>query len=330
MGHRATRGSTRSDPPTVSIGLPVYNGERHIREALDSLLAQTYRDFELIVSDNASTDATAEICRVYAARDQRIRYVRNPTNIGANPNFRRVLDLARGRYFKWAACDDVCHPTYLGRCVEMLEADRSLVLCHSRTVLVDEEGRPVPDEAIARGYLLDARGRPVYVRVCDPPRRFGSPKPHRRFRDVLLATRWCFEVFGVIRTDALRRTSAFRESFYGADKVVLAELALMGRFGEVPDGLFFRRCHPDQSTNLESAARASVWSGAAAARGLVTQRLLCLRAYARSIPRADLPMRERLLCQISVARLVIDPVRWTEILRHIGRRAMLAASEDRA
>src|SRR3954471_8256298 len=107
-----------SSPPLLSIGLSVYNGEPFIREALDSLLSQTFRDFELIVSDNASTDGTSEICEAYAARDSRVRYYRNEKNMGAGWNTRRVFSLARGQYFKWAACDDICAPEFLERCID--------------------------------------------------------------------------------------------------------------------------------------------------------------------------------------------------------------------
>ncbi|MFA5300916.1 MAG: glycosyltransferase family 2 protein [Lutibacter sp.] len=92
--------------PIVSIGMPVYNGEKFIREALDSLLAQTFTDFELIISDNASTDGTEAICREYAVCDSRIRYVRQSENRGACYNFQFVLDEAKGEYFMWAAADD--------------------------------------------------------------------------------------------------------------------------------------------------------------------------------------------------------------------------------
>ena len=95
------------DAPKVSIGMPVYNGEKYIREALDSLLAQTFTDFELIISDNASTDGTEAICREYAARDPRIRYVRQSENRGPTANFHFVLDEAVGEYFMWAAYDDL-------------------------------------------------------------------------------------------------------------------------------------------------------------------------------------------------------------------------------
>jgi glycosyltransferase involved in cell wall biosynthesis len=94
--------------PRVSIGLPVFNGEKYLAEALDSILSQTYRDFKLIISDNASTDRTEQICREYAAKDRRIRYYRNEKNIGAPKNFNRVFELSSGKYFRW---DAFTHPS---------------------------------------------------------------------------------------------------------------------------------------------------------------------------------------------------------------------------
>src|SRR5436853_274761 len=105
--------------PKVSIGLPVFNGETYLAGALNSFLSQDYEDFELIISDNASTDQTAAICKEHAAKDNRIRYYRNETNIGASPNYNRVFQLARGEFFKWGAHDDECHPTLLRRCLEI-------------------------------------------------------------------------------------------------------------------------------------------------------------------------------------------------------------------
>src|SRR5687767_6137887 len=113
--------------PALSIGLPVYNGERYLREAIGSILSQDFTDFELIISDNASTDGTAAICAFYAARDARIRYHRSETNLGAAPNHRRVFELARAPFFKWAAHDDSGSPQLLERCVQTMYAARPSV-----------------------------------------------------------------------------------------------------------------------------------------------------------------------------------------------------------
>ena len=110
-------------PPVVSIGLPVYNGEAVIARAIESLLGQSFSEFELIISDNASTDATADICKSYAANDNRIKYVRQPSNIGPAGNFRFVLDHSVGEYFMWAADDDVRSPDFLQENLKILKND---------------------------------------------------------------------------------------------------------------------------------------------------------------------------------------------------------------
>src|SRR5246127_102134 len=126
--------------PLVSVGLFVYNGERYIEETLDSILSQTFIDFELIISDNASTDRTGEIALSYAKRDDRIRYYRSEKNMGAGWNVRRVYELATGKYFKQAAADDMLEPDFLRLCVEALENDPSCVVAYTRTKEVDENG----------------------------------------------------------------------------------------------------------------------------------------------------------------------------------------------
>ena len=113
--------------PKVTIGMPVFNGESFIREALDSLLAQTFIDFELIISDNASTDKTEAICRDYAANDSRIRYVRQAQNLGAMLNFKFVFDESQCEYFMWAACDDIWSPEFLGVNYSFLSQNPSYV-----------------------------------------------------------------------------------------------------------------------------------------------------------------------------------------------------------
>lgn len=133
--------------PVVSIGMPVYNGEKFIREALDSLLAQTFTDFELIISDNASTDATESICRDYAEEDSRIRYIRQQENLGALPNFQFVLNEAFGEYFMWAACDDKWNMNWITLlCNKLKEAENCSVF--GRLVQIDEHSQPIEHPAI--------------------------------------------------------------------------------------------------------------------------------------------------------------------------------------
>ncbi|MGQ4647524.1 glycosyltransferase [Lyngbya aestuarii] len=214
--------------PRVSIGLPVYNGDNFLREALDSILAQTFENFELIISDNASTDKTEEICREYAAKDQRVRYYRNEYNLGAAPNYNRVFELATGDYFKWCAHDDLCAPEFLERCVELLEQDASVVLCHTQTKIIDEQGR--------------------FLRDNHTQRKADSPKPELRFRELLYEND-CFQIFGLIRSSLLRKTQLI-ESYGHGDGVLLARLGLMGKFHEIPEYLFFNREHSQMSMQI--------------------------------------------------------------------------------
>ncbi|MEB3335848.1 MAG: glycosyltransferase family 2 protein [Leptolyngbyaceae bacterium] len=218
--------------PLVSIGMPVYNGERYLRAALDSLLTQTFKDFELIIADNASTDQTAEICQEYAARDRRIQYHRNERNLGATWNYNHLVELARGKYFKWAAHDDICEPEFLLKCVQVLEQDPSVVLCHPWTKTINEQG------AVTGQYNLDGK------------LQTSSNRPSVRFRSLHRAY-MCYPIFGLIRTRALKLTPLFG-SFGHADGVLLARLALMGRFYEIPEHLFLNRHHAQQSTRIFS------------------------------------------------------------------------------
>ncbi len=210
--------------PRLSIGLPVYNGERHLAEALESLLGQTYEDFELIVSDNASTDGTAEICLRYARQDDRVRYIRQERNIGLIPNHTFVIEQARGELFKSAAHDDLYARDLLARCIEALDEDQDAVLAHAWSALVDNSGGVVG--TFGPGVALDA------ARAAD------------RFRSVLYEGSHDYE-YAVMRTQVLRRMS-HQGSYHLADRVFNIELALNGRFRQVSDWLYFRREHPPQ------------------------------------------------------------------------------------
>ena len=206
--------------PLVSIGLPVYNGERFLAQTLDSLLGQTLGDLEIIISDNASTDGTAAICKDYAARDARIRYIRQESNRGAMRNFNFVAQQARGRYFKWAPANDFCDPRLLEKCVRVLESDPGAVLCHGRTCIVDE----------------DTDEQAPYAGDVSAP----DPRPSERFMRVVRSLKLNNPLFSVMRLDALRRTPLNRHYFAG-DQVLTIELALHGRFVLLPEVLLYRR-----------------------------------------------------------------------------------------
>ena len=212
--------------PTVSIGLPVFNGERYLEDVIESLLAQTYPDFELIITDNASTDRTEALCREYLRRDDRIRYYRSETNYGAARNFNDAFQLAIGRYFKWAADDDLHEPEFLARCVEVLDSQRDVVLCFTRTEFIDENDRPLYEFKY-----------PIDLQTADT---------RALFLHFLSAGYVVHEIFGLIRSSALRNTSLIG-GYIGSDIVLLGQLALRGRFYQVPELLFQHREHPGRS-----------------------------------------------------------------------------------
>lgn len=215
--------------PKVSIGIPVRNGERFITEAIDSLLAQTYTDFEVIICDNASTDRTQQICEDFAARDSRVRYFRNSTNLGPAGNHNKCVSLARGQYFRWHAHDDMCLPTYLAKCVEALDGDPSVVLVYPRTLIVDEHGES--------------------LETYDFRPATDSVQPSTRFNSLVMVNhrshRAC-EIFGLMRMSVLRQTP-LEGAYARGDSVLLARMALFGRFIELPQRLFLSRSHSSQS-----------------------------------------------------------------------------------
>ena len=211
-----------SHVPRVTIGVPAYNAARFLAVALDSLVSQTYADLEIIVVDNASTDATGDIVRDFAARDPRIRYVRNPQNIGAGRNFIRCVELTRTELFRWQSADDYSAPTFVERCVAVLDAHPDVAQAYPRAVLVDENGVELEryDEKIST--------------LADSPRE--------RYLHVMRSIALVNALYGVMRTDLLRRT-AIHGAYLGADVVVQEEIALYGKIWEIPEYLYFRRMH---------------------------------------------------------------------------------------
>ncbi len=212
--------------PTLTIGVPVYNMATYLEEAVESVLAQSFRDLELIISDNASTDGTEAIGRALAARDPRVTYRRNAKNVGLVANNNLLVPLARGRLFKWANADDVLRPGYLERCVAALDADPSVVLAYPQTDFVDGDGAPLD--------LTDSGWHLV------------SDDPSERLLFAILAGHYMNASMGVIRTDALRRTRLLPR-YAGGDYRMMAELSLLGKFVEIPERLFVRRIHKGAS-----------------------------------------------------------------------------------
>lgn len=233
----------RSGAPTLSIGLPVFNGEQFLHAAVGSLLSQTFTDFELVISDNCSTDRTAEICQELAAQDERIRYHRNEENIGAARNFNKVVSLSKGRYFAWANHDDIWEPHYFEKCVEALEAADDIVLAYTQSTVIDQNGDIIATSV--SDLQLDAP-RPSsrvqrYLELQD------SLQDGQATPDPSINGLWV-PVYGVIRREVLEQT-ALIGSYIASDTVLLEELLAHGPFRELDEVLFQKRVHANSSTH---------------------------------------------------------------------------------
>jgi len=269
--------------PRISIGMPIYNGERFLAEAIMSILAQTFQDFELIISDNGSTDRTAEICRAYAAKDNRIRYHRNEQNLGGAWNFNHVFKLATGEYFRWACHDDICAPELLERCIRVLDRKPSVILCYPKTVIIDEQGKFIEN------YSDD-------LNLSSPKQHERYQQFHQRFRNGAR----CNVLFGLIRRSLLKRTSLIG-SYPSSDIILLAELALLGEYHEIPEHLFFRRDHPQTSRGAYLAFRNRLtWYDPAKKGQLHLTRWKCCFEHLSAIKRVPMNQDEKMRCYIQM------------------------------
>jgi glycosyltransferase involved in cell wall biosynthesis len=259
----------------VSIGLPVYNGQKYLSVAIDSVLAQTYRNFELIISDNGSTDRTQEICESYAARDSRIKYFRHPVNRGAGFNYNFVFREASGEYFKWLAHDDFIAPNYLESCVAALQSDPGAVLAYTHHVDVDENGASLRTVSRTKGQ---------------------DENVSARFWDLMEGLYTCEEVFGLIRSSILRRTPLIAD-YTDSDRTLLGELALYGKFEEVREPFFFHRIHAESSVRQNPLFRQrAVWFNPNLRGRLVLSAWRQFLQMLGAIMRAPLGIRDRSAC----------------------------------
>ena len=269
--------------PAVSVGMPVFNGETYLEVAMSSVLAQSFDDLELIICDNASTDRTGEICQDYAARDRRIRYFRNPQNLGAAPNYNLAFSHARGRYFKWLAHDDRMTPSYLAKTVRVLDERTDAVLCNSVVQYIDQNGAPIG---------LYNTG----LALAD------SQSAAARFGWMVLRSHSCVDFFGLIRRETLK-DSLLHGSFHGADRALLAQLAIRGRLIQLPAPLVEMREHPNRYTrsNVRSGDRAA-WHDASK-RGKISLPTWRLYAeYLKMVHNERMLANERAGCYSALAK----------------------------
>jgi glycosyltransferase involved in cell wall biosynthesis len=268
--------------PRVTLGVPVYNGESFVAETLDSLLNQTFGDFEIVISDNGSTDRTEQICREYLARDPRIRYYRHKENRGAAWNHNRVFELATGEFFKWNSADDLCVPDFLARCVSALDQDPSAVMACSAVSAIDEHGKPV---------AADTWNTTVPVEVT-------APLPHQRFRRVIQIDHACCHIYSLIRTEVLRKTDLIG-NYDDSDRVLLAHLSLYGRCILIPDVLLLNRDHPGRFCRSFVGWRTregATWFDPGVANRMIFPYWREFNELRRTVVRSPLGLRERLRC----------------------------------
>ncbi|WP_200817535.1 glycosyltransferase family 2 protein [Calothrix rhizosoleniae] len=287
--------SMEYENPLLTIGLPVYNGERFLKTTIESILNQSFKDFELIIVDNASEDMTEEICKEYAAKDKRIHYHRNPDNIGAAPNYNHAFKLSKGKYFKWAAHDDICAPEFLEKCIEVLEKDSDVVLCHSIAKVVDENGN-----------LLNKKDD-LYVKYTNDNIKLksDSQKPHERFFDLAYIQHSCYQIFGVIRSSILKKTPLI-DNYAGADRLLLARLSLFGKFHQIPEDLFFLRRHSEQSININALSihLYTIWHDTSKKGKIIFPRWRRFHEHIIAINESPLNWPQKLSCYLVIAKIL--------------------------
>jgi glycosyltransferase involved in cell wall biosynthesis len=280
-----------SDLPLASAGIPVFQGENFLDETLSFLRSQDYPNLEIVVCDNASTDQTADIVRRHAAEDPRVRLIVNETNIGAAPNYNKVFEVSRGKYFAWNAHDDHSSPNFFSEGVTALDSDDNAVVAIPRSFRVDLDGERLEEFWI--------------------PPDVHSQHPHVRFRAAARAHPEAI-VFGLFRSEAVRRTR-LHGRFSGSDRNFVAELMLHGRAIMAGDSEFYLLEHPGRSvrtfhrsgkgryTHLRDA-----WYAPERENRMVFPSWRRLREYVASVTRTRLGFADSARCYAAVGRLLVD------------------------
>jgi len=267
----------------VGIGMPVYNGERYIEESIKSNLCQTYDDFTLIISDNASSDRTQEICLDYASQDKRIHYIHNPTNLGASKNYTRCFEPANCEYFRWSNADDLIEPSQIEQCVKVLDENSDTVLTYGKTMIIDDSGK-----------LTEHYDDHLDLRQDSAAERFITGIKSIGLSNVL---------YGLMRRDQLAKT-ALLGNYIASDINLIIELTLYGKFHELPDYLFSRRMHPEASSwdRSDEETQREFWD--TSKKKLWFQHTRAMYEYFRAVKRAPIPLKEKKEIFILLTRIV--------------------------
>lgn len=298
----------KSDLPQVSIGIPVYNGATHLRRTIESVLAQSFDAFELIISDNASTDGTWDICQEYAERDKRIRCVRQPRNLGANPNFNILFEMSQGEFFKWTGHDDQLDHSFLERCVKALEASPDASIAYCGETYCDDEGNE--------------------VLRCDDPYSIDGLEPDVRFRQWM----WDMDiknqrrsdlVYGLIRSSHLRTTRLFRDTL-ATNKLLILELVVTGPVEYIEDVLVQRTPAPHRTIEQ----RMKRLSPTAQSGGMLPFWKLAFE-FVKVAWNLDIESKRRISLVLSCVRYFLSGRRLRQLLWDIRRAARtLTASQE--
>ena len=267
-------------PPRVSIGLPVFNGANYLQLAIDSILNQSFTDFELVIADNASTDATPRIIKEAASRDSRVKPIFGTENIGAAPNYTRVFENSFGEYFKWASHDDVCSPHLLEKTVAALDSNPKLTVAAARTDTIDQDGK--------------------FLFAYEPLAGFTSDDPAVRLETVFKLSGDIYYVWGLMRRHMLEETGLLG-SFIGHDRALLANLAMVGPFWCSKDILFHMREHEDRSIHRHSwrdPEQSMNWYDPSAKQAGKQPTLRLFREYVASLTRAKLSPSDSIRCAL--------------------------------
>lgn len=294
----------QDQPPKVTIGLPVYNGEDHLSEAIESHLGQTFEDFALVIVDNASKDATRAISRKFVRQDQRVHYFRNDQNIGLAANFNKALRKARSPYFTWAAHDDLYAPEFLERCVAALDDHPSAVLAHTKIQGIDRNGSALPYDSERKGFIVNRQLDDIrYYDVARWSEGLASHDAATRFGTALRNIQRGIgrTIFGLIRTSALKRA---RYRPYGMENLLAAELSLEGTFQYIDEPLFFFRMHRE---NLGLTSRAELMKVNLGHRPDHLFPLKTFLNYVSAVKDADLTRLQKLKCMWAILRRSFSP-----------------------
>ena len=278
-----TRISDLERPPKISIGIPVYNGSDYVGLAIESILAQTYGDFELIICDNASTDTTEQVCRSYAEKDSRIVYFRQPENLGASANFTTAFEMARGKYFRWHGHDDMIAPRFLEQLVRVLEDDPNCALVYPRTVMINENGEEKYCFLEFMACESDSPADRLHAFIGPPKDDYTNPQ------------------FGLLRRDAMAKTGLIAP-FLASDRIFLAHMALLGTSIEIPRVLFYRREHEQMSTSANKNKRdLRAWFDGTRPM-LIFKQWRLLREYLDIVYRTPMSTPERVKCLVVILK----------------------------